>query len=362
MVGKKQLQRNTNIPILNWMAPKVKMKSEKILLIGGKGGSVSEGIYKCLKMAGYKNIILLEYTKNAALIYRVKDHIITDKNPDHGDDYVKELIKICHSDKIKVIIPGATWEAKIISKYQKQFDAKDITCLVNNFDVIEICSDKRKTAEFLVAHGMGTPRIFKDLEESLGFFEQNSSLIVKPVSGRGSQNVYRVRNGAELQATLNYFEVMKIPYIIQEHISDDDHEYTVGVLSDRKGLSAQSIVMQRFLWGGATGYGKVVEHGYINEFCEDLAKQIKSTGPLNIQLRLDENEKPIVFEINPRFSGSAPMRALAGFNEPDFLLRNFLYSEKINAASVDAGSQYYRSFQEIQVPPNSKEGEIKNFL
>ena len=200
------------------------------------------------------------------------------------------------------------------------------------------------------------------MNESLKSLKNKTGLIIKPVFGRGSQNIYKASNVAELKAILNYFDVMHTPYIIQEYIPDDHQEYTVGVLSDKKGLSARSIVMQRFLWGGATGYAKVIRHGAINKFCEDLAFQIRSTGPLNIQLRLDKNKKPLVFEINPRFSGSAPMRALAGFNEPDILLRNFHLDQKFKKTSIRVGSQYYRAFQEIQIQPNSRTGKVINFL
>ena len=38
-----------------------------------------------------------------------------------------------------------------------------------------------------------------------------------------------------------------------------------------------------------------------------------------------------VFEINPRFSATCPMRAVAGINEPDIVLRNIFMNEKFRA-------------------------------
>jgi carbamoyl-phosphate synthase large subunit len=124
----------------------------------------------------------------------------------------------------------------------------------------------------------------------------------------------------------------------------------------------QSIVMQRNLLGGATGYAKVCEQSYINEFCEDVATQLQSTGPINIQLRLDDNNNPLIFEINPRFSGSSIMRALAGFNEPDMIIRNFVLNEELKKNPIKANNEYYRVFQEIEIEAGTYSGHIKHLI
>jgi carbamoyl-phosphate synthase large subunit len=333
-----------------------------ILLIGGKGGTVAEGILKCLRLANYGNISLLEYTRQAALLYRVEKSIIIDKNPDDDYEYIQKLIEVSLFNGIDVIIPAATWEARVISKYSEEFHRRGLTPLVNNYDAIEICADKKRTFEYLNARGIGTPKTFSSVEETSELLRQKIPLIVKPISGRGSQNIFRAGNITELKAVVGYFEAMNIPYIIQENISSNDDEYTVGVISDKNGNVIQSIVMRRHLLGGATGYAAVCNAGYINRFCEHVAKEIRSTGPINVQLRVNKEKEAFVFEINPRFSGSAPMRALAGFNELDMIIRNYYLNQEIELASVSFGNQYFRVFQEIEIRPDSKKGQIINLL
>jgi carbamoyl-phosphate synthase large subunit len=41
--------------------------------------------------------------------------------------------------------------------------------------------------------------------------------------------------------------------------------------------------------------------------------------------------EPKIFEVNPRFSASCPIRAVAGINEPDILFRNWVLGEKIRS-------------------------------
>ncbi len=50
---------------------------------------------------------------------------------------------------------------------------------------------------------------------------------------------------------------------------------------------------------------------------------------MNFQFRLDRDGRPRPFEINARFSGTTPLRALAGFNEVEMALRHVLLGEPV---------------------------------
>ncbi len=51
-----------------------------------------------------------------------------------------------------------------------------------------------------------------------------------------------------------------------------------------------------------------------------MAAAIPFCGPVNIQCRM-RGETPVVFEINPRFSGGIPLTIAAGADFPAMLLR-----------------------------------------
>jgi carbamoyl-phosphate synthase large subunit len=191
-------------------------------------------------------------------------------------------------------------------------------------------------------------------------------LFVKPTVGTGgSRGVHLVTNRAELDALAPFVSVASAP-IIQPYLGDGEAEYTVGVLSDRSGQVIDSIVIRRKLIGlslldskmcgehtatVSTGVsqGFVVTHPEIQEFCEDLASRLDSHGPLNLQLRVHDGEF-YVFEIHPRFSGTTPIRASAGFNEPDILLRNFLYGEEFGRIPHQENVAAIRAFEHVLVP------------
>ena len=340
----------------------INAKKIRILAIGAKGGSVTEGLLKCLKLSGYQNIVILEHGVKAAHLYRFANRIIINENPNDGYKYIETLLKVCKNNDIKTIIPGSTWNAKIISQYSYVFKESGIIPLVNNFTTIEICDDKWKTYEFLMRKNLGAPRSFLTVDDALATLGKECQMIIKPRTGRGSQNIFLVSSEKELFIISQLFELKGIDPIIQEFIPDPDKEYTVGVISDTNGNVIQSIVMQRYLLGGATGYAKVCQPGYINEYCERVASELKSVGPLNIQLRLNGKNEPLIFEVNPRFSGSAPMRALAGFNEPDMVISNFVLNKNLTKVNYKTNVEYYRAFQEIEVEEGSMLGKIENYL
>ncbi len=101
----------------------------------------------------------------------------------------------------------------------------------------------------------------------------------------------------------------------------------------------------------STGYsqGFIVNNRRVAGLCEQLAITLGSRGPLNVQLRLD-GDRIVVFEVHPRFSGTTPIRADAGFNEPDVLLRNFLDGESFGRLGHRTDLVAIRAFEHVLVP------------
>jgi carbamoyl-phosphate synthase large subunit len=58
-------------------------------------------------------------------------------------------------------------------------------------------------------------------------------------------------------------------------------------------------------------------------------------GPANFQFRIDRSGRVKVFEINARFSGTTPLRAIAGFNEVEMCLRRLLLGEPVAEPCVE---------------------------
>jgi carbamoyl-phosphate synthase large subunit len=160
--------------------------------------------------------------------------------------------------------------------------------------------------------------------------------------------------------------------MLQEYVGTPEGEYTVGVLHTLDGNFVGSIALRREIMGGLSNRIKApnrtdradlgpvlavssgVSQGVIDDFpevrrqCEAIASAIGSRGPLNLQGRF-ANGVFMLFEINPRFSGTTYLRALAGYNEPDMLMRHHLRGETIAQPVPFAAGQIVRGLIERRV-------------
>jgi carbamoyl-phosphate synthase large subunit len=118
---------------------------------------------------------------------------------------------------------------------------------------------------------------------------------------------------------------------------EDDQEYTAGVIFFDDEVKA-SIVLRRDLRDGNTYRAYSGDFPDYTQYVHDIAKALKPHGPSNFQFRVDKQGVPRLFEINARFSGTTPMRALFGFNEVDLCLRKLLLGEEISMPTIKQGT------------------------
>jgi carbamoyl-phosphate synthase large subunit len=221
--------------------------------------------------------------------------------------------------------------------------------------------------DWLTARGYGTPRsataqTWRALADAVGF-----PLVGKPTrhSG-GSRGVSILASSAEVDDYIAQFPGNPSDLAIQEYVGDADNEFTVGVVIGCDGAAIDSIVIRRKLIGLSlaarrelpdrtavlsTGYsqGYIVEDAEISAFCEKLAVEIGARGPVNIQLRRTSDGVKI-FEVHTRFSGTTSIRATAGFNEPDMVIRDHILGEKLGRQAYRTGVAAIRAFTSRLVP------------
>ena len=145
--------------------------------------------------------------------------------------------------------------------------------------------------------------------------------------------------------------------MIQEFISSEDLEFTTGVTVDRQGKYVMSsIAMRRTLKAGQTYKAFIDDYKGVRKISEETALRLGSRGPINVQGRLSGDQLKI-FEINPRFSASCPLRAFAKVNEPDIVFRNTVLNEEIRVTSYQR-LVCLRYWNEVYVPYSTFERAV----
>jgi carbamoyl-phosphate synthase large subunit len=330
----------------------------KVMIAGIGGASLGTEISKCLRLAGKYEIYGCDISPTA---YGLYDKGFTETFCINRDDYVAQVLKVCHQTGAKLLIPGAEQPNALLGAAAEQLAREGVRVVTNDAAIVGLFSDKQATFKKLAACGIPMPKT-AELSTADDVLAVGLPCIVKPATGTGgSASVFFAVTTDE---ALIYAEFIlrngSVP-IAQEYVGDDEGEFTIGVLSLPDGRVVGSIALRRVLDTKLSvayrGRGGVISsgysQGYIDAFpdlcqqAERIATVIQSRGPINIQGRV-RNGVLMPFEINPRFSASTYLRALAGFNEIDMLLGYLIAGELPSAQPIKLG-WYLRSLTENYV-------------
>ncbi len=305
------------------------------ILVTGAGAVLGQGILKSLAQAGDRYSVYsfdpnplsvgLHWTSHAGLLPMANDA-----------SYAARVEQTLDQVRPAAVLVGTDVELAIFAERRTEWEQRfDTQILVSSPEIIEIADDKYQTAEWLRANGLPYPETaLADDPAAVDALVKNCGfpLIVKPRRGARSVGVSLVRDRASLDAAI----VPGTDQIVQQFAGPEDEEYTAGVLYFDGGVRAQ-IVLRRDLRDGNT------YRAFSGDFpdCEDYVRRVgealKPHGPANFQFRRHASGEFKLFEINARFSGTTPMRALLGFNEVDMALRHLLDGQPVEQPDITQG-------------------------
>jgi carbamoyl-phosphate synthase large subunit len=340
------------------------MNSQKVMIAGIGGASLGTEICKALQLAGGYEIYGCDISPTA---YGLYDPGFTATYRVNRDHYVGSVIDACSDAKATWLIPGGEEPMVLLRQAQEDLFNTGITLTANAGEVADLCSDKEATFRRLKEIGIPAPRTAA-VATAQDIDDVGLPCIVKPSTGSGGS--VAVFFAVSTEEAMMYAEFIKrcgsLP-IAQEYLDIQEGEFTIGVLSLPDARIVSSVALRRSLDAKLSvayrGRGGIISsgysQGYIGEFpdlcrqAETIAQALGSRGPINIQGRVRDGVL-YPFEINPRFSASTYLRALAGINEVDMFIRCHSLKEQPKTPAVRPG-WYLRSLAEHYVP----EGQLK---
>lgn len=272
------------------------------ILVTAIGGNVATGIIRCLN--DYKLSIIgcdiNEYPMGIDLVkkfYRVPLAI--------DDTYIPTILDICDKNEITHIIPVNEVEIRVINHHRELFKEHGIHVIIQSPNILDICFDKYLCSNVLAELGVNVPQSMLPTE----FIEDGDTYIAKLRTSSGSKLVKIISTKRELdELELQYPDQI----LVQQYISGENQEYTIGVFSD--GCDVRSISFKRDLQHGYSSKIELVHDESLSALANTVAKGLNLVGSINIQLR-KMNGRNYVFEINPRLSGTVHFRHLLGFQD-----------------------------------------------
>ncbi len=339
------------------MSATASSSKRRVLIAGAGGASLGTETLKALALTGRYEVVVADVSPMAYGLYQPEaaaGHVLGTKH------YIDDLIACCQRENVRLLLPGAEATLKLINGSRQRLLDAGITPVLNRPEVIQACSDKSQTFEVLQKLGIPIPQTrVLTCEEDLEDFPV--PCIIKPATDTGgSAMVSASSTRAEALMYAQWIWKAGLKAVAQEYLPHAGGEFTVGVL--RFGSWCGSIAMKRefpcklsylvktpqFLISSGYSQGLIDAFPEICAQAERIAVALDSQGPINIQGRfVDGMFYP--FEINPRFSATTYLRAMAGFCEIEMFLDHLAGEAPPPKPQIRPG-YYLRSLTEMYVP------------
>ncbi|MDC3057379.1 ATP-grasp domain-containing protein [Alphaproteobacteria bacterium] len=300
-------------------------------LVSGVAGDIGLGIGRIIKYWGIaKKVYGIDIRKNHP------GEFVFDKcyKAPHAENknYFEWITEFFKKKSIDLFIPTSESEISMISRLGVN-KFKNIKILINNKFTVDNCLDKYKCLTFLEKKGIQVPKY--------GLIENkapdNFPFIVKPRFGQGSKGVRVISNKKEL-------DLCQSGLVWQELLVPNNEEYTCPIYFN-KNKNIRILLIKRELKGGMTYSGLVVKNKKIESYVKKIASVMKVKGSINIQLRLTK-QGPLLFEINPRLSGTIVFRDKIGFEDLKWWIADTLGITTKKYALPKDGVRFYRGYTE----------------
>jgi carbamoyl-phosphate synthase large subunit len=225
--------------------------------------------------------------------------------------YLDVIAEICRAASITLIIPTIDDELTRFAESRERFAALGVRVVVSPAETTTVCNDKHLTSRALHRAGIATVPTYLPDELPL---DPVFPLFIKPRFGRGSVGAFPVRCERELAFFLDYVA----DPVVQPFL--DGPEFTIDVLCDFAGEPLSVVPRERVvIRAGVVDRGRTVGDPRLIDLGLSCARALTFVGAVNIQCRI-VNGQPIVFEINPRFSGGIPLTIASGADFPRWLV------------------------------------------
>jgi len=289
-------------------------------------------------------------------------------SPAGSADYLEQVLRICAREKVRALAPGTEPELLVLSRNRDALERAGVALLANDHALVEACLDKWTMHQLFVSRGVRTPAAALPEQADQFIREHGFPFLVKARSGSGSRHLSIARNREDYDFFARRLASLGISFILTEYVGSADQEYTVGVICRQDHTVVGSITVHRLVQGlssqqsirvanqtlqTSTGIsqGRILKHDPIQKQCETWAVKLGVTGPANFQGRLVRG-RLVLFELNPRFSGTTPFRAAAGFNDLDLMLRERIDGERCPRPRYRSNLLALRSLENVFINPD----------
>jgi carbamoyl-phosphate synthase large subunit len=280
-----------------------------LITAGSRRVPLVQAFQRALRAAGNGSVIITDVNPLSPTVYVADRSYPAPLSTDPG--YIDAIIEICRAERIGLVVPTIDDELFVVAEQAPRFAQAGIRVAVSPLETIAVCNDKHTTCRLLIERGVraAETHLPADLPADPEF-----PLFIKPRVGRGGVGAFPVRSQRELDFFLDY-----VPdAVVQRYLNGP--EFTIDMLCGFSGEPLSIVPRERVVVrAGVVDRARTVRDPQLIELGRACARALDFVGPVNIQCRVVD-DRPVVFEINPRFSGGIPLTIAAGADFPRMLV------------------------------------------
>ncbi len=245
--------------------------------------------------------------------------------------YLPTLLGLCRQEEVAAVISLNDLELPLLAAHKEEFEKIGTVVLVSDPQVVDICFDKWKTAQFFERLGIRYPATWLTLEEARGALADGRlsfPVVVKPRWGTASIGIEFPEDPQELELAYELVRhKLKRTFLADASAADEARavliqqylpgkEFGLDIVNDLQGNYRTTVVKEKLaMRAGETDKAVVADKPELAAVGEQIARQLRHV----VNLDCDFFEHEGVFyglEMNPRFGGGYPFSHVAGLDLP----------------------------------------------
>lgn len=273
----------------------------------------------------------------------------------YDPEYINITLDICKEYKIDALLSLNDLELPILADNKSKFEELGVKLIVSSPEVIDICFDKYKTAQWIESIGLESPKTYirlEDVKRALEMGEVSFPLFMKPRWGSGSIGLESIADMEELDIYYNLLmkkikrTILSTASVGDEYIMIQEkltgNEYGLDVMNDLEGNNVGVSVKQKLaMRAGETDKAVTLDLPDVREMGRIIGEKLGHIGNLDVDIMQRANGEYCVLELNPRFGGGYPFSYEAGVNMPKAIIE-WIKGNKVDSSILQP--EYNRMF------------------
>jgi carbamoyl-phosphate synthase large subunit len=300
-----------------------------LILSPGRRVEIVEYFKETFHAAGRK-VYTLDMSPYAPALYSGDEFFRIDKDFDHLDKYINDILGLCKEKNISVLLTLIDPELVLLSEYKALFESNGVKLILCDLTFIKQTFDKfgfYNTYKDIIKL-VDTVGSYDDAVARLESEEWSFPLFAKLRDGSASIGIKKISNYADFEGIKEEKKYIYQPFI-------DGSEYGIDAYFDMITGELVSVFMKKkiAMRAGETDKAISVKSEKVLNEVKKLTNIKGLYGPIDVDVFVSMSGDVFINEINPRFGGGHPHAYGCGVNFMQLILNNL--EGKINEPSFN---------------------------